>query len=496
MNDNFFHTPDEIELSKKVQPSVEPNNDTVTESTLSHVTDDTGPTTFVGPMPAEQIIAEVDHTLDEPVPIEIETASQTPVRPTNNSVDYYTFVPEDKRQLNKTVKQKKRPFRKFVAGLLVFALVGGTFFGAGFATNALIQGNQPTSSASTPVTIQQVENVIHNETETVSIPELVAKSLSPSVVTVNVTYESASNNFFYDLDQEGSGSGVIFDITDTELQLVTNYHVISGADLVEIKTYMGDLLTAKVLGYDSKQDLAVLAVPLSDIPAEVLNQLTIASFADSSTINQGELAIAIGSPLGETFSNSVTVGVVSSVERSLTIDGFEHTLIQTDAAINPGNSGGALFNSEGLLIGINTAKWQEVSVEGLGFAIPMNIAKPIIEDIVSNPTGSDFAQTIPIDRPFLGVRISEVTSEIAQATGVPFGVYVDGTFEGSGAYEAGLKSGDVIVAIDGEKVLNATDLTSAILNKKIGDFIDITIIRNGEVIEKSAELYNYADFSQ
>lgn len=494
MNDNFFHTPDEIELDKLDQPT-EADKALITEDIAPlEVSDETEATVAEeNDFLVEPIVNETAPLLEEELPDEIESDIQIA---RNHSVDYYTFVPEEKRQLAKEAKPKRRPFRKLVAGLLVFALVGGTFFGAGYATNAIISSNQPTSTASTPVTIQQVENVIHNETEPVSIPELVAENLSPSVVTVNVTYESASNNFFYDLDQEGSGSGVIFDITDTELQLVTNYHVISNADLVEIKTFTGDLLTAKVLGYDSQQDLAVLAVPLSDIPSGLLNQLTIATFADSSQVRQGELAIAIGSPLGETFSNSVTVGVVSSIERSLTIDGFSHTLIQTDAAINPGNSGGALFNSEGQLIGINTAKWQEVSVEGLGFAIPMNIAKPIIEDIVSNPTGSDFAKQIPIDRPFLGVRISEVTSDIATATGVPFGVYVDGTFEGTGAYEAGILAGDIIVSIDGEKVLNASDLTAAILNKEIDDSINITIIRDGEVIEKTAVLYNYADFSQ
>jgi serine protease Do len=220
----------------------------------------------------------------------------------------------------------------------------------------------------------------------------------------------------------------------------------------------GKEVEATLVGRDSRSDLAVIKV----------NQkgLTAAEFGDSSKLEVGELAVAIGSPMGTDYAGSVTAGIISGLNRKVSVGDSSIKLIQTDAAINPGNSGGALVNSEGKVIGINTVKFADTEVEGMGFAIPINEAKPIIQEIISDKK---------IARPYLGIQGVTITKEDAEQYKMPQGVYVNDVVSYSGADRAGLKKGDIITKLDGQKVLTIEELIAAIKKHKIGDVVQLEI---------------------
>lgn len=398
-------------------------------------------------------------------------------------------------------KPKKRFFPKLAAGFMVLALVAGTFFGAGYAASVYLSDSflgdllgRPELTADSKVNVNQIQPVLNLDATYEQAPVMIAEEVGPSVVTINTQYESEIYSYFAEYYSEGSGSGVIFDITGNDILMVTNYHVIQNTVALNVRLFDGTVIdNVEILGYDSSLDLAVISIPVESVPDDVLSQLAVVTFGDSDAVKLGEMVIAIGSPLGEEFANTVTAGIISGLDRTLAIDNVSHSYIQTDASINPGNSGGALLNIEGELIGINTAKSIDVDVEGMGFAIPINLAKPIIFEIVSNPTGGDIADDLSTDRPFLGVQIQDVAPGLSEDVQVPFGVYVADVFEGGGAYEAGIQAGDVIIAIDGERILNTAELTSAILAHEVGDVLEITIVRDDEIMDVSAPLYHYDD---
>jgi len=399
----------------------------------------------------------------------------------------------------KKPKRKKRLLR-FVASFSILVLVAGTFFGAGYASSLYLSDSflakvfgapEVTTNTSSIKQVQPVVNI--DKANYNDAPIMIAKEMGPAVVTINGTYDTVNSGYLFDYPADGSGSGVIFDITDTELLVVTNYHVIAGANSLDVIDYNGETYTPSILGYDSQLDLAVLSIPLKNIDQSVLDNLAMVTFGDSSQIQVGEMAIALGSPLGQDFSNTVTAGIISSTNRTLNIQGVNHTLIQTDAAINPGNSGGALFNQAGELIGINSAKYIDTDVEGMGFAIPINIALPIINEIVDSRPEGDIATALSTDRPFLGVQIQDVSGTLAEELGIPFGVYITDVFPNSGADEAGLQKGDVIIAIDDERILNTAELTSIILTHEIDDTITITAVRGEQLMDFNAPLYHYDD---
>lgn len=399
-------------------------------------------------------------------------------------------------------KKKNRRFLKVITFILIFAFSGGIFFGAGYGAavyfdDALYSRIVPNSSQSIAreendkVVIEEVQPIANINEDITSAPVIIAQEVGPSVVTVTSTVEQPSFSPFQNFYAEGSGSGIIFGIEDERLLIVTNYHVIEGAAEINIITSNEDKFPVKVLGYDSSLDIAVIAVDIDLIDQDVLDNIAIATFGDSDDLQVGELAVAIGSPLGEEFSNSVTVGVISAIDRIIGIEGISHSLIQTDAAINPGNSGGALVNGKGEIIGINSAKYIDTDVEGMGFAIPINIVQPIIEDILNGKVGRDVANQLPEDRSYLGIGIQNITSEIYAKTGVPFGVYITEVYENSGADAAGIRRGDIIFSVENKKVLNIEELTIAISNHEAGDIITVGLIRNDEIIEVEAKLSTY-----
>ena len=299
-----------------------------------------------------------------------------------------------------------------------------------------------------------------------SIPEIATKVGPSCVGVINKTkvtprkyYDPFSGRSYYTSDpnsnelvQQGSGSGIII---SEDGYIVTNQHVIDGATEISVILNTGDEYTAELVGADSKSDLAVLKINKTG--------LTAATLGDSDKVEVGELAVAIGNPLGQEFAGTVTAGVVSAVNRTMTVDNKVYNLIQTDAAINPGNSGGALVNKYGQVIGINTIKLSTTEVEGIGFAIAISEAKPIIDNLINNGY-------VP-GRPLVGITVTENKN----------GLSVYSVSPGSGAAAAGIQEGDLIVKADGE-VLNTSEKLNEIRDKKSpGEYLTLTIIRNGEL---------------
>ncbi|RCX09620.1 serine protease Do [Anaerobacterium chartisolvens] len=298
----------------------------------------------------------------------------------------------------------------------------------------------------------------------------IAKKASPSIVGIRTTVASQSSRFYDIPSSSGEGSGVII---SEDGYIMTNYHVVSNADpksgisnrtTLEVFLHDKRQVEAEFIGGDSQNDLAVIKINLDDItPAEL---------GDSSKLQVGELAVAIGNPLGIEFMGSVTSGIVSAMNRTVTIGDNTLTLIQTDAAINPGNSGGALLNSQGKVIGINTAKISVSGVEGLGFAIPINIAKPIVDQLIM------FGYVK--GRPMIGIGGNEITEVFSQIYNIPIGIYITEVSRGSGAYNAGLKKGDVLVSLAGKEVKTMKDVDTIKKKYKAGDTVDIVIVRDGK----------------
>lgn len=317
---------------------------------------------------------------------------------------------------------------------------------------------QITGANNTTYNVENVENPV----------VAVAKIAGPSVVGVSVTYYEQS--IFGQLAEgESEGSGIIY---SEDGYIITNYHVIEDAvnsSSAAVKITLSDETEyqAEIVGTDEVTDLALLKI-------EPEEKLTPATFGDSSNIQVGELAVAIGNPLGQEFAGSVTVGYISALNRDITTDGRTYNVIQTDAAINPGNSGGALVNSKGEVIGINTIKISDDSVEGLGFAIPSNDALKIIEEL--KVTGK-------IIRPYVGIYGIDLDEATATRNRLVEGIYVYQVQDGSPAQEAGLQNGDIIVEFDGQEVKTTQELNDIKNKKEIGDSVHIKVYRAGEYKE-------------
>jgi len=286
-----------------------------------------------------------------------------------------------------------------------------------------------------------------------------AQSAGPSVV--GITNKAYKRDFFdRQVVEQGSGSGVIFDPNG---YIVTNNHVVEGAEEIVVSLADGRSLAGRVLGTDPVTDLAVVKVEATGLPAAVLG--------DSDAIVVGEPAIAIGNPLGLEFKGTVTAGVISALNRSIDLGERRFKLIQTDAAINPGNSGGALVNADGMVIGINSAKISAAGVEGIGFAIPMNSARPIMQSIID--TGR-------VIRAYLGVGLMDPSVAVQYGYDVKTdkGVFVAKVDKDGPAAKAGITEGDIIISVDGSETNSVVDLRSIIDSKQVGSVVPVGIIRN------------------
>jgi serine protease Do len=350
-------------------------------------------------------------------------------------------------------RKPEKSSRKFIALVLAIGLGIGTIFGYGmdnFLPNPGSNANNVYAAA--------VDNtkIVYSGTVSPVVP--IAEKVSPSIVAISL--KTRTRDFFGRVfEGQGTGSGIII---DKQGHIVTNNHVVEGADDIIVILHDGKELEATLIGRDSQTDLAVIKVDSDN--------LTVAELGDSSALKVGELAVAIGSPMGTEYAGSVTAGIISGLNRTVSIGDDSIKLIQTDAAINPGNSGGALVNSEGKVIGINTIKFAETRVEGMGFAIPINEAKPIIEDLINNKK---------VLRPFLGIQGITISKEEAEQFQLPQGVGVRVVIPGSGAEAAGIRRGDIITKVDDKKVLTIEDLIAEIQKHKVGDSILVEVYNQG-----------------
>ena len=304
----------------------------------------------------------------------------------------------------------------------------------------------------------------------------------PAMVSIVSNYVTTGMNFWgqtHSQQATGSGSGIIVGETDDELLIVTNNHVVEDSTGLQVTFIDESTAEAVIKGTDADMDLAVIAVPIRSLSEDTQNAITIAKLGDSDNLKLGEPVVAIGNALG--YGQSVTNGIVSALNREMTTeDGSTGTYIQTNAAINHGNSGGALLNINGEVIGINAARIDGSSVEGMGYAIPISSASPIIAELMERQTRTE--KIAEDEMGYLGIYMQAVTDEYASLFDMPKGVFVKEVTEGSAAEAAGILKGDIIVKFDGQRITSATDLQQTLQYYKAGETTIVTVKRsvNGE----------------
>lgn len=311
----------------------------------------------------------------------------------------------------------------------------------------------------------------------------VVKEVMPAIVSINNHYTEKMSYFGQSIinEADSSGSGIIVGQNDTELLIVTNYHVIAETEKLTVQFVEGSEAEASVKGTDADMDLAVIAVPIGEIDNSTMQNIAVATLGDSDSLVVGEPAIAIGNSLG--YGQSVTTGVISALDRTIDLsDGNDGTFIQTDAAINPGNSGGALLNMKGEVIGINSNKIGGSAVEGMGYAIPISSASPIIAELMLKETKNKVAED---ERGYLGISGISVTDYVSETYGMPKGVYISQVYENTAAAEAGLRKGDIITEFDGEQIESMDELQYELEFHAKGDTVELTVM--------SADGYGYTD---
>ncbi len=353
--------------------------------------------------------------------------------------------------LDNQKKTEKNFFHKHQKSILLICLFAVSILG-GFLGNTLATHFR---SSKQPVFYQSVTTDKNSNKNANSITEISKKTIQ-SVVEIQ-TEAVSTNSFFPQAVTSGAGSGVIL---SKDGYIVTNHHVIDGADKIRVTTHDHKSYNAKLIGYDSSTDLAVVKIEADNLIPAILGS--------SKSLEVGNTAIAIGNPLGE-LGGTVTSGIISATDREITIDNQQMQLLQTNAAINPGNSGGGLFNDRGELIGIVNAKSSGENIEGLGFAIPIDHAKPIIESLIKN----GFVK----DRASLGVMLSVANNPMNPNTSAVFIIDVE---KGKAADKAGLKVGDQILKIENKKVTDISDIKTVINNHKSGDTITLKVLREND----------------
>lgn len=416
-----------------------------------------------------------------------------------------------------------------VALAVIFGLVAGVVFqGVNIAADKY-RGNDSSTTIGKTETVTGTEDSNDSSSADSAVKDIVAESgtvagvaqttMSSIVAITSVSVQEIPSFFGYGTRQyqsAGSGSGIIVGENDSELLIATNNHVVSGATTLTVCFAGSDVVgaeeetqamassggtgfdsdgdvdvdnavSAKIKGTDEENDLAVVAVEKSDIPDETMEEIKIAQLGSSDDLVVGEQVVAIGNALG--YGQSVTSGWVSALNRSIsTEDGEASGLIQTDAAINPGNSGGALLNMNGEVIGINAAKYADSQVEGMGYAIPISKAEPILEELMNRETRDKVEDSSKVG--YMGVKAADLTTEAIQMYNMPAGAFITEVTEGGAADNAGIKKGDIIVKLDGQKVSGKDDLVDKLQYYETGETIEVVISRanSGEYKEQTVEV--------
>ena len=386
-----------------------------------------------------------------------------------------------------------------LSAVLFGGVAGGVFTGVTYATGATAKAKatqtESDSSQQTTTTKLQTATASTSTASSTSSGSMdvtsIVQSAMPSIVAITNKSVQEVQNYFsmfsrgggtQEQEVESQGSGIIIGQNDSELLIATNNHVVEGADTLSVCFADDNACEATVKGTDSDNDLAVIAVKLSDISDDTMSQIKIAEIGDSNQLQVGEQVVAIGNALG--YGQSVTTGIVSAVNRQLEDSNSENGFIQTDAAINPGNSGGALLNMQGQVIGINSAKLAPTEVEGMGYAIPVSTASPIFEDLMNRQTRTKVSSD---QAAALGIKGQTVDSSIAEAYGIPQGVYVAEIEQGSAAEKAGITAGSVITKFDDTTIESMDDLKSCLEYYAAGETVDLVvkIADNGSYVEKT-----------
>lgn len=402
---------------------------------------------------------------------------------------------------NQNIQEKKK--NSFVKKAVSFVCLGALFGAAAgtafsiptyMSNQQLLQTKlelealeQTSSSSNLSTTTSSLVTANPSSQTTANDITTIANNCLPSVVSITNKSVTEVRTMFgtYQQDTESSGSGIIIGSNDSELLIVTNYHVVSGSsELSVVFSYDEDsdnpsLVSAKLKGYVSDKDLAVISVSMNDITEDMKSQIKVATIGDSSSLQLGQEVVAIGNALG--YGQSVTTGIISALNREVTVsdtDGNEITnkLIQTDAAINPGNSGGALLNMNGELIGINSVKVSSSSVEGMGYAIPISDVQSIIEELMLKETRDVVAEN---SQGYLGIGGTDVTSEISETYDMPIGIYINMIYENSPAEAAGLAKGNIITKFDGQTVKSMSELKTMLTYYKAGETVEIIAMVQG-----------------
>ncbi len=409
----------------------------------------------------------------------------------NQGESYYQWTPSSD---GKKPKKEKRPggFGKKLAKAACIALVFGLVAGIAFQSVVLVSNKYFTSNtsavASTETKTEEKDtssdtttaksNTVATTTAASSndISE-VASSVMPAIVQVTNLGLTEYQNFFgqtYQQETTSAGSGIIINQDDDNIYIATNNHVVSGAETLTITFVDDTAVEGQIKGTDSSCDLAVVSVPIKDIPDDTLSQIKVATMGDSDSTVVGENCIVIGNALG--YGQSVTYGIISAKDREVTItdnDGnaITNSLIQTDAAVNPGNSGGALLNMQGEVIGIVSAKLADSEVEGMGYAIPISYASSIINQMVDNDVVSD------LEASYLGIYGRDITADMSEQYSIPQGVYIAQIVKDSGAEAAGLQVGDVITSFNGRSVTSMSTIQNIMQYLKAGTEVELTVAR-------------------
>lgn len=389
---------------------------------------------------------------------------------------------------------KQRMIRCAALGLVFGLVAGGVFVGTGYVgTKALGISNDTSGKVSTKTvdSTKVTETSASASTAAATDVSGIVDEVMPSIVAITNVSETQYRNFFGQVENyedESAGSGIIISQDQEYLYIVTNNHVVSGATSLTVGFYDDEAVSAEVKGTDSSSDLAVVAVKLSDIPDETMDAIKVATIGDSASTKVGQSVVAIGNALG--YGQSVTTGVISALDREVTLEDetagttITNSLIQTDAAINPGNSGGALLNLNGEVIGINSAKYSDTAVEGMGYAIPISQAQPIIDSLINNEAVDES------DGGYLGIAGADIPEDVANTYDMPRGVYVTQVVEGSAAEKAGITKGDIITEFDGREITSMQNMQDVLKYYEAGSKIKlkVQVADGGSYQEKEIEV--------
>lgn len=408
----------------------------------------------------------------------------------SNRYTQYQYSGSPRQPRKETGKSREGVFWKKALTAVALGLIFGGCAGVGLFAINTITGNSARvqakveAPANTPTTssvntTEESGKVITTAKASTAIKSTnsgdvaeVAESSMPAVVAITNNYTYYTQDWFgqqYKGESEASGSGIIVGKSDTDLYIATNQHVVSSADSLTVQFIDETTADASLKSQDTSADIAIVTVPISSLSAETLNSIKVITLGNPDSLKVGQQVVAIGNALG--YGQSVTTGIISAIDREVSLSNGTRKLIQTDAAINPGNSGGALLDMDGNLIGINEAKLSGGGIEGMGYAIPISVAQPIMDKLMTKEVQEDHG--------YLGISGANVTAEVAETYGMPQGVYISKAESGLAAANAGLKKGDIITAFDGQEVKSMTQLQELIQYYSVGEEVTVTYYTQG-----------------